>query len=169
MSKLIITQIREIKNGAYQLTFGQKIIREGQTSITSLLMEGHPGFGGNKDAVAWANVSAKQMAKFDFKVGDDFSEKLGQECNLQVVETTNPLEIYRENEMKFTNKLGQVVSRLPKMNPNTKEIMCYNGKPIYRRVILVVGPAKHVYVQHNSLLKLEEKALPAAPANALQD
>ncbi len=169
MSKLIITAIREIKNGAFQLTFGQKIVREGQSSITSLLMEGHPGFGGNKDAVAWANVSGKKMAEFGFKVGDDFSEKVGQDCNLQVNESTNPLEIYRENEMKYTNKLGIVVSRLPKMNPQTKEVMCFNGKPIYRRVILVAGAAKHVYVQHNSLVKLIGEKAPAAEPGILQD
>ncbi len=164
---LIITDIKEIKNGAFQLTLSQTIVREGQQGITSILMQGHPGFGENKAAVSWVNVSAKQMAAFGFKKGDNFSEKFGTECNLQIVETVNPLEIYRENEMKYKNKLGQTVERLPKMNPQTKEVMCLNNKPIYRRVNLVVGEAKHAYIQHNSTVKI--KAAEAAEANVLGD
>ncbi len=164
---LVITEIKEIKNGAFQLTLSQAIVREGQQSITSILMQGHPGFGENKPAVSWVNVSAKQMAKYGFKKGDVFSEKFGQECNLQIVESVNPLEIYRENEMKYTNKLGVVVNRLPKMNPNTKEVMCFNNNPIYRRVILVVGEAKHTYIQHNSVIKTKIEA--AEPADVLAD
>jgi hypothetical protein len=148
-----IEKIREIKGGAFQLTVSQEIVRENQSSsLTSMLMDGHPGFGVRKPAISWQNVSAKMMAKFGFQVGDNLSEKLGLEVNLQVKESTSPSDLWTADQFTFTNKEGKKVHRQPKTNPSTGAILVHDNKPIYRKVDLVSGVAKHEYVQHNGIV-----------------
>lgn len=149
---VFITKITEIKNGAYQLALSQEIIRENQTgALTAMLMEGHPGFGPRKPAVSWQNVSEKKMNEIGFKIGDDLSSKLGFEVNLQVEETTDPSKLWSSDQFTFVNKEGKKVSRQPKTNPATGAVLMYDNKPIYRKVVLVKGEAKHSYVQHNGI------------------
>lgn len=75
-----------------------------------------------------------------------FEAKVGEPIAIQVVENTtkNPLS----------------PNQTPKINPQTQEILCFDGQPIYRHTEVVLATAvKTVLLKHNSVMQPE--AVPA--------
>ena len=62
----------------------------------------------------------------------------GREVNLQIVESTTPA----------------YATQQPKINPQTNEVLLFNGKEIYRNVFVVPGVANHTKIKHDSVRAL---------------
>jgi len=68
--EVIVSEVKEIKNGAYQLTLEQKYEREGNPgAVVGFFMEGHPGINsGAGKLITWQSVSADKMKQYNFIV-----------------------------------------------------------------------------------------------------
>lgn len=154
---VIITALRDTKNDTTQLALSQEVERPSSTGLVSMLMQGHAGFTKPKPRVAFVTVSKQQMEQFKFVIGQDFSEVLENEVNLQVTEGFKPFRMKKDAK-------GNLVPQDPKMNPATKAVLTKGGLPIYRNCEAVLGEAKDTLIQHDAVVTVQA---PAAKAESV--
>lgn len=140
---VIITEVKQVKNGAYQLTLEQSYERESNPgAVVGFFMAGHPGINaGSNKLITWQTVSADKMKEYSFAVGQDLTKVIGMPCNIQVTEGFKA--------RTWTDATGNVVSQEPKKAGKDGEILKKDGQPIYRNTALVFGEAKDTLIQHD--------------------
>jgi hypothetical protein len=141
-----ITEIKNVKNGAFQLTLEQSYEREGNTgAVVGFFMAGHPGINpGSNKLITWQTVSAEKMAQYNFAVGQDLSKVVGMDCNIQVTESFEP--------RSWKDAQGNTVSQEAKRAGEGGSVLTKGGKSIYRNTGLVFGAANDTLIQHDNVV-----------------
>lgn len=153
---VIITEVRQVKNGAYQLTLEQSYERESNPgAVVGFFMAGHPGINSNSNKlITWQTVSADKMKEYSFAVGQDLNKVIGMPCNIQVTESFKP--------RTWTDESGNVVSQQPKRAGKEGEILTKDSQPIYRNTALVFGEPVDTLIQHDVVAVNINKGVTAA-------
>lgn len=152
--KVAIREIRDAANNSFTVLVEQPYKVEGANSVVGFFMEGHPGIGARKPLVARLGVSAQQMEKFNFEVGQDISAVIGTDINIQVTESFEPKTI------------GVMDDGTPKMQTaktagKDGAFLTKDGKKIYRTAEVVFGDAHDDLIQHDVVAKSNVTATPA--------
>lgn len=160
--KVIITGVKEVKNGAYQLTLSQSVTDE--NNVVGFFMQGHDGIAGvERNRVTWQTVSRQMMEKYHFAEGqildDIIRSQIGKECNIQVNEGFTA--------RTWVGSDGVLQTQKEKINPKTNAPLLKDGRRIYRNTSLVFGNAEDVVIKHDvvTTTSVSATAEPAA-ANA---
>lgn len=152
--KVIVTEVKQIANGAYQLTLTQDVVNLDNT--VGVFMEGHTGINSPvQKRTAWQTVSAKIMAKKQFAVGDYIAEKMGiPQVNIQIDEF---LVVGT-----WINSDGSAGRQQPKINPQTNRVLVVDGRPIYRNSRLVLKEAVDSFISHTAEVEPSQVTTPVA-------
>ena len=141
--KVTITEVKQVKNGAYQLTLSQVVTDE--TNVVGFFMQGHAGIAGaDRNRVTWQVVSAQMQEKYNFQVGQVLSDVIQKECNIQVTEGYTP--------RTWVDAAGVLQTQKEKINPRTNTPLLKDGKKIYRNTSLVFGNNVDTVIQHDTVL-----------------
>jgi hypothetical protein len=129
-SAIIIAAVIPVKsgNGNVRLELHQEVNDE-KNVIGALL-----GKNESKKRITWVTVEKSIQEKMNFQVGDDFSAKFGQKCDLRLVQTVNPRgEDAGKYNMQRTSKDGGLCKDA-------------SGKQIYRYIDLAPAGTQDVLV-----------------------